>query len=309
MARIGVDVGGTKIAYGLFDDGGALLDRRKDATPIEADGPALSALILDGVRALIAANGVEERELRGIGIGMPSFLLYDEGYVCMTSAMVNVRDFPMRDWFARHIDVPVRIDKDSNLAALAELRYGAGRGSRNMIYMAVSTGIGCGLVLNGDVFRGSYGWAGEAGHMLITPDEGLECGCRNRGCFMSWASGRYIPQQLRIMGKGRRTVLDMNGALDGHALKQAVDAGDALALDFLDQMAHYIALCCFNVYLLLNVNLFVFGGGLTNLGPALFDRVRAEFDRYNHVPKPVDFCIAELKQDFGIIGAAELVKD
>lgn len=309
MVRIGVDVGGTKIAYGLFDDGGALLDRRKDATPIEADGPALSALILDGVRALIAANGVEERELRGIGIGMPSFLLYDEGYVCMTSAMVNVRDFPMRDWFARHIDVPVRIDKDSNLAALAELRYGAGRGSRNMIYMAVSTGIGCGLVLNGDVFRGSYGWAGEAGHMLITPDEGLECGCRNRGCFMSWASGRYIPQQLRIMGKGRRTVLDMNGALDGHALKQAVDAGDALALYFLDQMAHYIALCCFNVYLLLNVNLFVFGGGLTNLGPALFDRVRAEFDRYNHVPKPVDFRIAELKQDFGIIGAAELVKD
>ncbi len=309
MVRIGVDVGGTKIAYGLFDDGGVLLDRRKDATPIEADGPALSALILDGVRALIAANGVEERELRGIGIGMPSFLLYDEGYVCMTSAMVNVRDFPMRDWFARHIDVPVRIDKDSNLAALAELRYGAGRGSRNMIYMAVSTGIGCGLVLNGDVFRGSYGWAGEAGHMLITPDEGLECGCRNRGCFMSWASGRYIPQQLRIMGKGRRTVLDMNGALDGHALKQAVDAGDALALDFLDQMAHYIALCCFNVYLLLNVNLFVFGGGLTNLGPALFDRVRAEFDRYNHVPKPVDFRIAELKQDFGIIGAAELVKD
>ena len=309
MVRIGVDVGGTKIAYGLFDDGGALLDRRKDATPIEADGPALSALILDGVRALIAANGVEERELRGIGIGMPSFLLYDEGYVCMTSAMVNVRDFPMRDWFARHTSVPVRIDKDSNLAALAELRYGAGRGSRNMIYMAVSTGIGCGLVLNGDVFRGSYGWAGEAGHMLITPDEGLECGCRNRGCFMSWASGRYIPQQLRIMGKGRRTVLDMNGALDGHALKQAVDAGDALALDFLDQMAHYIALCCFNVYLLLNVNLFVFGGGLTNLGPALFDRVRAEFDRYNHVPKPVDFQIAELKQDFGIIGAAELVKD
>ena len=308
MYRIGVDVGGTKIAYGLFDDQGTLLDRRKDTTPIEADGPALSGLILDGIREMLASNGIAEGEVKGIGIGMPSFLLYDEGYVYMTSAMVNVRDFPMRDWFKQRTDIPVCIDKDSNLAALAELRYGAGRGSKNMIYVAVSTGIGCGLVLNGDIFRGSYGWAGEAGHMLITPDAGVECGCRNRGCFMSWASGRYIPQQLRIMGRGRETVMDMNGALDGHALKQAVDAGDALALDFLDQMAHYIAICCFNVYLLLNVNLFVFGGGLTNLGPALFDRVRAEFDRYNHVPKPVDFRFAELKQDFGIIGAAELVR-
>ena len=175
--------------------------------------------------------------------------------------------------------------------------------------MAVSTGIGSGLILNGELFRGTYGWAGESGHMLITPDDGVECGCRNRGCFMSWASGRYIPEHLRRMGKGRETMLDMNGALDGKALKQACDAGDPLALEFLDQSAHYIAICCFNIYLLLNVNLYVFGGGLTNLGDALFSRVRAEFDRYNHVDMPVDFRIAELKQDFGIIGAAELVKD
>lgn len=308
MLRIGVDVGGTKVAYGLFDEEGNLLDRRQHPTPMEATGEELSELILQNIRGMMADNDVGEADVQGIGIGMPSFIIYDKGYVYMTSALTNVRDFPMRDWFAARIGIPVVVDKDSNAAALAEHRYGAGRGSRDMIYMAVSTGIGCGLLLNGQLYRGSYGWAGEAGHMLITPDAGVECGCRNRGCFMSWASGRYIPQQLKIFGRGRKTALDMNGPLDGPALKEACDAGDPMALEFLDQMAHYIAVCCINVYLLLNVNLFVFGGGLTHFGPMLFDRVRAEFDRYNHVDMPVDFRFAELKQDFGIIGAAELVR-
>ena len=308
MLCIGVDVGGTKVAYGLFDEEGKLLDRRQHPTPMLADGPQLSELILETVNAILKDNSVDHSQIKGIGIGMPSFLIYDRGYVYMTSAMVNVRDFPMRDWFAERIDIPVVIDKDSNAAALAEYRYGAGRGSRNMIYTAVSTGIGCGLILNGELFRGSYGWAGESGHMLITPDSGVECGCRNRGCFMSWASGRYIPDQLRILGKGRRTVLDMNGPLDGPALREACEAGDALALECVGQMAHYIGVCVFNIYLLLNVNLFVFGGGLTHFGDLLFDKVRAEFDRYNHVDMPVDFRFAELKQDFGIIGAAELVR-
>ena len=92
------------------------------------------------------------------------------------------------------------------------------------------------------------------------------------------------------------------------ALYRACCEGDPLALEVLDQTAHYLAVCVFNIYQLLNVNLFVFGGGLVNFGPMLYDRVRAEFDRYNHIPQPVEFRFAELKQDFGIIGAAELVR-
>jgi len=178
MLRIGVDVGGTKVAYGLLDENGNLLDRRQHPTPMEATGEELSELILQNIRGMMADNDVGEADVQGIGIGMPSFIIYDKGYVYMTSALTNVRDFPMRDWFAARIGIPVVVDKDSNAAALAEHRYGAGRGSRDMIYMAVSTGIGCGLLLNGQLYRGSYGWAGEAGHMLITPDAGV-----------AWAAG------------------------------------------------------------------------------------------------------------------------
>lgn len=307
--RLGIDAGGTKVAYGLFDESNTLFDRYQHPTPIEADGPAFSDLLIKGVNTLITRNSLRREDIQGVGICMPSFILYDDGYVLMTSAMVNIRDFAMREYLEKRLELPVILDNDSNVAALAEYRYGAGRGSKHMIYMATSTGIGSGLILNGQLFRGSYGWAGESGHMLITPDEGLECGCRNQGCFMSWASGRYMPQQARRLAKGRTTLLNLGPELDGVELNRACQAGDRLAMEVLDQTAHYIGVCAFNIYQLLNVNLFVFGGGLTNFGDLLFSRVRREFDHYNHLPQKVDFRFAELKQDFGIIGAAELVRE
>ena len=306
--RIGIDAGGTKVAYGLFDESNKLIDRFQHPTPITADGPEFCELVIESVNRMLRGNGLGKDSLQGIGICMPSFILFDEGYVCMTSAMVNIRDFAMRDYLQERLQVPVVLDNDGNVAALAEHRYGAGRGSTHMIYVATSTGIGSGLILNGEVFRGSYGWAGECGHMLITPDAGLDCGCQNSGCFMSWASGRYIPQHIRQMAQGRETCMDLGPDLDCVELYRACQAGDPLALEVLEQTAHYIAVCVFNIYQLLNVNLFVFGGGLVNFGPMLYDRIRAEFDRYNHIPQPVEFRFAELKQDFGIIGAAELVR-
>lgn len=308
--RIGVDAGGTKVAYGLFDEENQLLDRAQHPTPIEADGPQFSDLVIESIREMLVRNHLTTDDLRGIGICMPSFFLFDKGYVCMTSAMTNIRDFAIRDYFTARLSVPVIFDNDSNVAALAEHRYGAGRGSRHMIYMATSTGIGSGLILNGQLFRGSYGWAGESGHMLITPDEGVDCGCRNKGCFMSWASGRFIPQQIRNMAEsGIPTTMDLGPNLDCVQLLAACKEADPLALKILDQTAHYIGVCTFNIFQLLNVNLFVFGGGLVNFGPLLFDKVRATFDRYNRIPQTAEFRFAELKQDFGIIGAAELVRE
>ena len=306
--RIGVDAGGTKVAYGLFDEENNLVGRRQHATPVEADGAQFSDLVVENCTALLEEHHLKKEDLSGIGVCMPSFILFDEGYICMTSAMENIRDFAMRDYLKERLQIPIVLDNDSNCAALAEYRFGAGRGSRHMIYMAASTGVGSGLILNGEVFRGSYGWAGESGHMLITPEEGIFCGCRNRGCFMSWAAGRYIPERVRRKAETFETGMDLSSGPDGVALLQACREGDPLALAELDEMAYYLGVCVFNIYQMLNVDLFVFGGGLTHFGPLLFDRVRAVFDRYNHIPQPVFFRLAELKQDFGIIGAAELVR-
>ncbi|MEH2957244.1 ROK family protein [Candidatus Merdisoma sp. JLR.KK006] len=305
----GIDAGGTKVAYGLFDRAGELLDRYQHPTDIEADGPAFSDRVIATIKEILEKNHASLEEVYGIGICMPSYIRFETGYIHMTSAMVNIQDFGMRDYMEERLGVKVILDNDSNVAALAEHRRGAGRDCKDMVYMAVSTGIGSGIIINRDVFRGSYGWAGESGHMLDTPDAGIMCGCGNYGCFMSQISGRNLPKRLAIrMLKGKESLLSQAEELNGEALLKAYEAGDELAREEIEHMAHHLAVCVYNVYQLLNINVFVFGGGLTNFGDILFGRVREEFDRYDHIKMPVEFRFAELKKDFGIIGAAELLR-
>lgn len=304
----GIDAGGTKVAYGLFDREGNLLDKYQHPTDIQADGPAFSEQLIETINKILKEHGTTLDEVYGVGICMPSYIRFESGYIHMTSAMVNIKDFAMRDYLEERLGVKVVLDNDSNAAALAEYRRGAGRGCEHMVYMAVSTGIGSGIIINGNLFRGSYGWAGESGHMLDTPDAGIMCGCGNYGCFMSQISGRNLPKRLAIrMMEGKESLLSRAEKLNGEALLKAYEAGDELAKEQIQHMAHHLAVCVYNVYQLLNINVFVFGGGLTNLGDVLFGRVREEFNRYDHIKMPVEFRFAQLKTDFGIIGAAELL--
>ncbi len=312
MARytMGIDAGGTKVAYGLFDAAGKLLRRFEHPTDAQADGPAFTDQLVDTAYHMLEAERIGPEDLEGIGVCMPSFILYDQGYIYLTSAMTNIRDFPMRDYISARLPTRVVLDNDGNVAALAEHRHGAGKGSRHMVYIAASTGIGSGIIIDGKVFHGSYGWAGECGHMLATPEAGLECGCRNRGCVMSYASGRYIAQHAKArLAAGADSILGETEELSARDILNAYHKGDPLAKELVGQMAQYMAVCIFNIYQLLNINLFVFGGGLVNFGDVLFGPMREIFDRYNHIPQPVDFRFAALEQDFGIIGAAELVKE
>ncbi len=312
MARytMGIDAGGTKVAYGLFDAAGKLLCRFEHPTDAQADGPAFTDQLVDTAYHMLEAERIGPEDLEGIGVCMPSFILYDQGYIYLTSAMTNIRDFPMRDYISARLPTRVVLDNDGNVAALAEHRHGAGKGSRHMVYIAASTGIGSGIIIDGKVFHGSYGWAGECGHMLATPEAGLECGCRNRGCVMSYASGRYIAQHAKArLAAGADSILGETEELSARDILNAYHKGDPLAKELVGQMAQYMAVCIFNIYQLLNINLFVFGGGLVNFGDVLFGPMREIFDRYNHIPQPVDFRFAALEQDFGIIGAAELVKE
>ena len=218
----GIDAGGTKVAYGLFDRAGELLDRYQHPTDIEADGPAFSDRVIATIKEILEKNHASLEEVYGIGICMPSYIRFETGYIHMTSAMVNIQDFGMRDYMEERLGVKVILDNDSNVAALAEHRRGAGRDCKDMVYMAVSTGIGSGIIINRDVFRGSYGWAGESGHMLDTPDAGIMCGCGNYGCFMSQISGRNLPKRLAIrMLKGKESLLSQAEELNGEEIGRA----------------------------------------------------------------------------------------
>jgi len=304
---IGIDAGGTKVAYGLFDKNHKLIDRVQHPTNNSADGPKFSDELIGNIKAIMQNHNITFDQLDGVGIGMPSFINRETGHIFMTSAIPQIKDFAMLDYVQSRLPTRIVLDNDANAATLAEHRRGAGRGTKHMVYIVVGTGFGSGIIINNEVFTGSYGGAGECGHMLVTPGKGFWCGCENTGCFMSYISGRTLPERVKYnLQNGATSMLDPKTA-NGKKLLDAYNNGDELAYELVKQMANYIALCVYNVYQMLNIDTYVFGGGLTALGDALFIPMREEFDRFNHVPFPVNFKLAELKEDIGIIGAAEYI--
>ena len=306
---IGIDIGGTKTAYGLFDEDRNMVARHQHPSDSTLGNEAFFTVIADNVRILCADNNISLSDLKGVGVGMPSFIRFDEGRILKTVNLTNLKDFAARDFLQDLLGVPVVLDNDTHVAALAEYKLGAGRGLKHMMYTAVSTGIASGIIINGELFRGSHGWAGESGHMIDTVDGGLLCGCGNSGCYMSHVSGRHMPKRLELrLQEHPESILRQEKELNGEALLRAYEAGDAVALAEVDYMAKHLAACVYNIYQLLNIDVFVFGGGLTHFGDALFGRMRKYFDEYDHIKFPVEFRFAELKKDFGIIGSAELIR-
>ena len=311
---VGIDVGGTKTAYGLYDAGGRLLAKHRHATDAEGGGEELFGRMAAEVEELLARQGLGMEDVRGVGVGMPSFVRFDEGVVVATAFLKNVRNFAARGWLQARLGDGIRvvIDNDAHAAALAEHRHGAGRGFRHMLYCPVSTGMASGMIIDNQLFRGSYGWSGESGHMVATPGEGEWCGCGNQGCYASYCSGAMIVRHVErwIRGGAASCLAEPVEAgipLTAEHVLAAYRRGDAVAIRAVEQMGRYLGLWCFNLYLTLNINCYVFGGGLTNFGEDLFGRVRAVFDAYNRNDYPVYFKMAELGEEAGLIGARELV--
>jgi glucokinase len=318
---IGIDVGGTKTAYGVLDGQKNIVARLNHPSDTACSPQAFFDQIAVNIGELMAAKGIQKENLRGVGIGMPSFVLFEEGRILKTSNLTNIRDFPARSYLTEKLGgIRVLLDNDAHTGAIAEHRMGAGRGFNNILYCPVSTGISSGIIIDGKIFRGRYGWSGESGHMIISPDDGVECGCGNRGCIMSWCSGSMIVKHVKNWidrgEKSRISELAGDDEINCLHIERAYNAGDALARRAIVQMIKYLGIWTYNLYVTLNINCFIFGGGLLKMWRNLVDRgkkgnllesIKEVFDEYNKNTMPVYFKEAELGDDFGVIGAAELL--
>ena len=315
LFNVGVDVGGTKSAYGLFNSKHQIVARFEQPTVIKGSCEDILFAVKEGVNRLVQNAGLKMKDIEGVGLALPSYIDFEKGRILCTSNICTLKDFDARDYFEEKLGVRVVLDNDCNVAALAEHRFGAGKGYKHMLYCAVSTGIANGIIINNSLFRGSYGAAGETGHMLITPDEGVLCGCGNRGCLMSHASGSMIVKHIQEwISEGKPSImLDLAGGvpelITGKIIQKAAEAGDPLAIKAIDKMAYFLGVWTYNSYQAYNINCYVFGGGLVKMGDFLFDKVRYHFDRFNISQKyeKVYFKYAELGNDFGIIGAEQLL--
>jgi len=307
---IGIDLGGTKIASALVDADMRIIDRIKVATRPEEGPSAVIGRMLDTVRDLAARQGCEVSDVRAIGIGCPGPLDQQTGIV-LDAPNLMWKDVPLASPMAEATGRPVYLENDANVAALAENRLGAGRGARHMMYITVSTGIGSGLILGGKLYVGATGAAGELGHVTMLADGPL-CGCGNRGCLESLASGTAIARRAREVAArpGGEGILSAAGgdisAIDASLVASAAAAGDAAAAAIMRNAFEYLGIAVANVVNLLNLDMVVIGGGVARVGDMLFDTVRrlVSLRSFACMARDVAIAPASLGADGGALGAA-----
>jgi glucokinase len=306
---IGIDLGGTKINTALVDASGRMIahDYRETAA---AEGPsAVIGRMLDAARSMAAQATC--MQVAAVGIGAPGPLDSKAGIVLTPPNLPGWDRVPLRQLIEDGLGIPALLENDANAAALGEHRFGAGRKAEHMIYVTVSTGIGGGLILDGRLYRGAGGMAGEIGHITIMPSGPL-CGCGNRGCLEALASGRAIAQRARerVIRAMPTLLADLAGKdpnrITAELVAKAAEQGDAEAQDILADAMNYLGIGVANLVNLFNPQLVVIGGGLMNIGEALFEPVRRAI--YRHAfPGPaqaVEVVPAELGDNVGVLGAA-----
>jgi len=310
MLSIGIDIGGTKIAGCLIDGEDKVLREEKVATPAQ-DAKALLETI---VKMIVSLKG--EDEVGSIGVAAAGFI-DAEGSSVRYSPNLSWRNEPLKAKIEEQITGEVFIENDANAAGWAEYRFGAGRGSKNMVMVTVGTGVGGAIVSNGKLMRGGFGIGGEIGHMRFVP-EGKICGCGQRGCLEQYGSGTALlnmAKELVLSGKPEaKNLLSLCGSaedLTGAMVYQAILDGDQGALGCLNQLGENLGAAIASIVALLDPEIVVIGGGVSVLGETLLAPIRKAY--LEHLPakgfRPeIKLVAAELVNDAGAIGAADLAR-
>jgi glucokinase len=266
---LALDIGGTKTSAALFTHLGEIAGGLVVTIPSETfrGEEVVYQNVRDLLEDLIRRQGVALREIAGIGVGSPGPLDTKKGII-IHAPLMKWRNFPILERLTADFHLPVCLDNDGNLGALAEQRCGVARGLRNIIYMTVSTGCGGGILINGEIYRGANDGAGEVGHMSIDPG-GLECSCGSRGCFELYASGTALGNVIKAgMSSGKKSrVFEMvnndGGKISGHHLDDAAAEGDEYALALYRKEGYYLGVGLANLFNLFDPELIVLGGGVT----------------------------------------------
>jgi glucokinase len=307
---MGVDIGGTKVAAGIVDDDGRVIDRERRLTPGHDVGETES-IIVDVVQAL-----AKRHDVAAVGIGAAGWIGLDNATV-MFSPHLAWRNESLLGALTERIPLPLFLENDANAAAWAEYRFGSARDEPVVVCVTLGTGIGGGLVVGGTVYRGAYGLACEYGHMTLVPD-GRLCACGNRGCWEMYASGRALARDARDLATespvAAARLLEVAGsidALDGPTVTAVAAEGDPAASSICVTMGRWLGRGLANLAAVLDPSVFVIGGGVSEAGELLLRPAREEFAHTltGRGFRPVARVFrAALGPDAGLVGAADLAR-
>ena len=308
---IGVDLGGTKMLIGVLSEAGTKpLYEQREASTGQTEEELVELLVREVTEARDARPDVV-----AVGLGIPATIDHDKG-IAVAAVNLPLSDVPIREIVSERVGLPVFVDNDANVAAYAEYLFGAARGMPHMVMLTVGTGIGGGLILGGEVYRGSTGAGAELGHIVIQAD-GPPCqgNCPNHGCVESLASGTALGREGRAVAESSPDstvgkMLAEGREIDGHAVTEAALAGDEVAIGVFDLIGSRLGVACASLANIFQPDAIVVGGGVIAAGDLLLEPARRELrQRALNPMNKTPILEATLGNDAGMIGAAAMARN
>jgi glucokinase len=312
MARacIGIDLGGTFIKFGLLGEDRQTGARLQLPTPRDGGAEAIIARMVEGARKLAAEAGLGREDLVAVGIGAPGPADLRRGVILAMPNLPGMENVPLARGVGEALGVPAYLENDANAAAYGEFCCGCGKGTRNLVLLTLGTGVGSGVIVEGEIVHGSHDLGGEVGHMIVQVD-GDPCPCGQQGCLERYSSAAAIARRAREgVEAGRPSslaeVLRRKGDLDAKDVEAACKAGDALAAEVWDDGVRHLAVACVNICRVIDPDLIVLAGGLAGAGADLLGPVGEHFRRlhWSLTAPRTRIVLSALGDQAGVIGAA-----
>lgn len=303
---VGVDLGGTKIEMGLIDPDNQIIERFKMPTNPD-DGPqSVVERIADCVNRLQSKLPAQE-SIAALGICCPGPLDHEAGVLINPTHLPKFFNVPLRQMLADRLNMPISMEHDAKASGLGEFYYGAGRGSRNMVFTVIGTGVGSSIIINGKLYRGNRNFAGEVGHITIDR-HGEPCSCGSRGCMETYTSGPWLARRYERLLERESQTLD--APITGQMVISKAQAGDPLAQSIMTEAGEVVGVAVAMMAMILDIELFVFGGGVSKCGDLLLGPARLTVPKYSFktVSPHVKILVSELGEDGAILGCGWLAR-
>jgi len=308
---LAIDLGGTKMITALISNKGQMLVREYCSTLADEGPESVIKRIFSAIDHLLSLRNISSSQLNSISIASAGVIDMEKGIITSSPNLPGWYDIPLRGILEEKYKVNTFLINDANAAALAEHRFGAGKGVNNLIYITVSTGIGGGIIVNGELYLGSSGGAGEIGHTTVDVN-GTRCNCGNIGCLEVLASGTAVAKEaIRRVSHGEKSSLTemAEGKIENITAEQvslAAQDGDSLALEVIGKAAIYLGAGMVNLVNLFNPEMIIVGGGMAKMGDLLLNPVRqvVKEKAFKLPAQAVRIVPAQFGDDAGVFGAA-----
>lgn len=313
---LGIDLGGTTVKFGILTETGEVQQKWAIETNILEDGKYIVPDIVASIKHRLELYGLTSEDFIGIGMGSPGAVDREAKTVTGAFNLNWAETQEVGSVIEAETGISFAIDNDANVAALGERWVGAGANNPDVVFVTLGTGVGGGVIADGNLIHGVAGAGGEIGHMIVEPENGFACTCGNHGCLETVASATGVVRVARLLAESYQGDSQVKAAIDSgdnvtsKDIFEAAQSGDVFANSVVDKVCHYLGLAVANISNVLNPDSVVIGGGVSAAGEFLRSRVEDNFKKYTfpQVRQSTKIKLAELGNDAGIIGAASLAR-